>query len=235
MPLTFTTRASDLPWVNAVWTCTSDAVAEMTSVATARWGLVFWEQDGTRGAAITGPETATATAPVPEGASFTGIELEIGTFLRGLPPSRLVDAGSPLTVLPDRRFRLHGQDWELPGPDDAEALVGRLVAAGLLGHDPVVSDLVGEGVSLTTRTVQRRFRAATGLTAGAVRQTERARRAAVRLAGGAHPASVVHDLGFYDEPHLARALRRYVGRTATELRSGSGGALALDLTQASTS
>ena len=30
---------------------------------------------------------------------------------------------------------------------------------------------------------------------------------------------------------VARALRRYVGRTANELRSGTGGALALDLPQ----
>jgi AraC-like DNA-binding protein len=40
---------------------------------------------------------------------------------------------------------------------------------------------------------------------------------------------VVSSLGYYDEPHLARALRRYVGRTASQLRTGAGGALALSV------
>ena len=37
------------------------------------------------------------------------------------------------------------------------------------------------------------------------------------------------------EPHLARALRSYVGRTAMQLREGDGGAIALSLDQRSTS
>ena len=37
------------------------------------------------------------------------------------------------------------------------------------------------------------------------------------------------------QPRLARALRRYVGRTATQLRAGTGGAIALDLPQPTTS
>jgi hypothetical protein len=28
---------------------------------------------------------------------------------------------------------------------------------------------------------------------------------------------VVHRLGYFDQPHLARSLTRYVGRTATQL------------------
>ncbi|HEY1179352.1 MAG TPA: helix-turn-helix domain-containing protein, partial [Phytomonospora sp.] len=79
------------------------------------------------------------------------------------------------------------------------------------------------------RTLERRFRAATGLTRGAVRQIVRARAAAERLASGTATGDVVADLGYYDEPHLARALRRFVGRTAGQLREGRGGAIALDL------
>jgi hypothetical protein len=46
---------------------------------------------------------------------------------------------------------------------------------------------------------------------------------------------VVARLGYYDEPHLSRALRRFVGRTATQLREGTGGALGLSLDQPTTS
>src|SRR3954468_5480906 len=72
MGLEFETRVSDSPWISSVWACRSDQVAEMTSVATETWGLVFWEQDGTAYAAVTGPEASSGTAPVPTDASFVG-------------------------------------------------------------------------------------------------------------------------------------------------------------------
>ena len=93
----------------------------------------------------------------------------------------------------------------------------------------------GDRSALSLRTVERRFRVAAGLTRGAVVQVERARTAAVMLAAGGCVADVVDKLGYYDEPHLARTLRRYVGRSAGQLRSGVGGAIALDLAQCTTS
>jgi hypothetical protein len=236
MGLRFTTRRSDSPWVDVVWTCTSDRLSEMTSVAAARCGLVFWEHDGRPYAAVTGPETATATAPVPEGATFVGIELAIGAELRGMPSPSLTDGGVELPDTARRSFRLAGSRWETPGPDDAEALVERLVRDGALGRDPIVGEVVRGGrPELSDRTLERRFRAATGLTRGAVRQIERAREAAHLLAAGKGAGDVVASLSYFDQPHLARALRRYVGRTATQLREGAGGALALDLPQPTTS
>ncbi|MGY1740948.1 MULTISPECIES: helix-turn-helix domain-containing protein [unclassified Blastococcus] len=228
MGLEIATRASDSPWIDSVWTSRSDAVSEMTSVASETWGLVFWEQDGVRHAAVTGPETRSGTAPVPEGAVFVGIQFAVGTALRRTPTPALVDSGLALPDTTSRHFTLHGDRWETPGPDDAEALVERLVRRGVVERDPLVAAaLRGSGVPGSDRTVERRFRAATGLTRGAVDQIARARAATTLLLGGATAAGVVAELGYYDEPHLARALRRYVGRTAGQLRSGTGGALAL--------
>jgi AraC-like DNA-binding protein len=110
------------------------------------------------------------------------------------------------------------------------------VKDGVVVRDPIVGEVVRGGrPEVSDRTLERRFRAATGLTRGAVRQIERAREAAYLLAAGKGPTDVVASLGYFDQPHLARALRRYVGRTATQLRDGSGGALALDLPQPTTS
>lgn len=207
----------------------------MTSVAGARWGLVFWRQDGRAYTSITGPETRTGMAPVPEGANFTGIEFAVGTSLRAVPTSALVDAGVELPDTTRWTFRLDGARWETPGPDDAEALVERLVRAGAVVADPLVAEVLrGHRPDVSGRTVERRFRAATGLTLGAVRQIERARTAAGLLAAGDPAAVVVAKLRYFDEPHLARALRSYVGRTAGQLREGAGGAIGLDLDQRST-
>lgn len=230
MGLRFTSRRSDSPWVDVVWTCGSDGVEEMTSVAGARCGLVFWEHDGRAHATVTGPETAAGRAPVPEGARFVGVEFAIGTTLRDLPVAALVDGGVDLPGATPNAFHLAGSRWERPGPDDAEALVERLVRAGAVVRDPLVGEVLRGGrPEVSDRTLERRFRAATGLTRGAVRQIERAREAAHLLAVGKAPADVAAGLGFFDQPHLARALRRYVGRTASQVQEGTGGALALDL------
>ncbi|MEV0236330.1 helix-turn-helix domain-containing protein [Nonomuraea sp. NPDC050786] len=236
MGLRFKTRESDSAWVDTVWTCTSEHVTAMTSIAGVRWGLVFWEHAGRSYAGITGPETRTSTAPVPEGATFTGIEFAVGTSLRSVPTPALVDGGIALPDTTRRTFRLDGARWETPGPDDAEALVESLVRAGIVLRDLLVTDVVrGYRPVVSGRTVERRFRAATGLTRGAIRQIERARIAAQLLSAGDPAADVVAKLDYFDEPHLARALRSYIGRTVRQLREGAGGAIALDLDQRLTS
>jgi hypothetical protein len=234
--LRFATRRSDSPWIDTVWTCTSEQIAAMTSVAGVRWGLVFWEQAGVAYAGITGPETRTGTAPVPEGATFTGIEFAAGTSLRAVPMPALVDGGIGLPDTTRRTFRLDGARWEMPRPDDCEALVDGLVRAEIVVRDPLVADVLrGYRPAVSGRTVERRFRAATGLTQGAVRQIERARTAAELLTAGVAAGDVAARLGYFDEPHLARALRSYVGRTIRQLREGASGAIALDLGQRLTS
>jgi len=234
--LVFDTRPSESPWISSVWTCRSDDVATMTSVASETWGLVFWSEDGVPQAAIVGPETRTTCAPVPREASFVGIQFAVGTSLRIADTCTLVDAGMELPDVRARSFWLDGRRWQTPDPEDAELLVDRLVRHEVLVRDPVVAGaLRGESPSVSPRTVERRFRAATGLTRGAVAQIERVRTAAGLLAGGASVGDVVAKLDYYDEPHLARMLRRYVGRTAQQLRDGAGGAVGLDPAQFTTS
>ena len=219
-----------------MWTCTSDDVSTMTAVASETWGLVFWQGEGTPQAAIVGPESRTAAAPVPPEASFVGIQFAVGTSLRIGDTTALVDRRIPLPDARSRTFWLDGRRWPTPDADDAELLVERLVRRGVLVRDPVVTGVLrGDRSALSPRTVERRFRAATGLTRGAVAQIERVRSAAGMLAAGARVDDVVERLGYYDEPHLARMLRRYVGRSAQQLRSGAGDAIALDPAQYTTS
>jgi AraC-like DNA-binding protein len=68
--------------------------------------------------------------------------------------------------------------------------------------------------------VQRRIVTTTGLARGAIRRIERARQAAVLIREGQPAQQVAHSLGYFDQPHLARSLARFVGRTATQLATG---------------
>src|SRR5690606_3343142 len=66
---------------------------------------IFWEQDGVPHVEVTGPETGTATAPVPAGATFVGVQMAVGTALRMVPTGRLLDGGISLPEVTRRGFR----------------------------------------------------------------------------------------------------------------------------------
>jgi AraC-like DNA-binding protein len=92
------------------------------------------------------------------------------------------------------------------------------VREDVLVRDPIVAAVLrGASPDVSERTIQRRFVAATGRTRGAVRQIHRARQAAILIQEGVPAHDVIHRLGYFDQPHLARSLTRYIGRTATQL------------------
>lgn len=219
MGLEIESRPSDSPYIERVWRSSSSGVSRMTSVASAHWDLVFWQHRGRVRVAVMGPESKAGPAPVPEDATFFGIVFALGTSLSHLPAGRLVDGSAEMPGATRRSFRLNGSVWQLPGYDNAEEFARRLAREGDLLRDPVVTAALGDPrPEVSERTVQRRFASATGLTRGAVRQINRARQAAVLITDGLPAHDVVDRLGYFDQPHLARSLTRYIGRTATQLR-----------------
>ena len=204
----------------------------MRAVASGTCGLVFWSEDGSPQAAVVGPQSRTSVAPVPSEASFVGIEFKVGTSLRIADMVSIVDGGIALPDARSHSFWLDGRRWTTPVADDAELFVDQLIRHGVIARDPVVTAVArGDRPVLSSRTVERRFRAATGLTRGTIAQIERVRTASVMLATGEHVPDIVDRLGDFDEPHLVRMLRRYIGRSAQQLRSGTGGAIGLDIAQ----
>lgn len=214
-------RASASPYVARVWRGHAVGVERMMSVAVSTWELVMWRHQGRLNVAARGPESSASTAEVPDGATSLGIAFSHGTWMPHLSMARLVDDQLDSPHVTDDHFALRGESWRLPTFDGAEDFVTGLVRAGLLVRDPLVGKVVaGEPVGVATRTVQRRVSRATGLTQAAIRQIERARQAAILLADGVPTTDVVHGCGYHDQPHLARSLRRFIGRTATQLRRG---------------
>jgi hypothetical protein len=219
MPLENEDRPSDSPYVHRVWRSRASGVARMTSIATSNWELVFWAHEGRVYAGVRGPETVVSSVDVPDGSESFGITFAHGTSMPHLPVARLVDSAVETPYATSRRFVLRGEQWPVPDFESAEQFVARLVREGVVARDPLVDDVVaGATPDLGARSVQRRVVASTGLTQGGIRQIERARQAAILLGEGALPLDVVNRLGYYDQPHLARSLQRFIGRTATELR-----------------
>ena len=99
----------------------------------------------------------------------------------------------------------------------------RLVRAGLVATDPHIGDVLrGDTRGRSRRTDQRRVLRATGMTHATIRQIRRARRATMLLRAGAALVDVAYDAGYYDQAHLTRSLRRFVGQTPAAIAAGCG-------------
>ena len=211
-------RPSDSPLIAQVWRAHSTGVDTMTSVANSTWELVIWTEGEHLLTTVRGPETRASTAPVPHDSASLGILFAHGVHMPHLPVTGLVDAEAPPRTARDGTLRLRDETWPLPTYEGAEQLVDALAEAGVLVRDSLVADVLdGLDPQVSARTVQRRVHTTTGLTLGTIRQIARAREAALRLGDGVPILDVVHELGFYDQSHLSRALSRFIGRTATQL------------------
>lgn len=220
MGLAFESRPSDSPYIDRVWRSRAVDVDSMTSIARAQWDLVFWEFEGHTYAGIQGPESKASPAPVPPESVTFGIRFCLGASMTAVPVTGLVDAFVAVPCSSPTSFRLPGSRWRIPDFDNAEVFVQRLVRAGVLIRDPAAARMLGEeAIGRCPRTIQRRFRTATGLTRGVVRQILRAQRAAILIQDGTPTHEVLGSLGYFDQAHLARSLTRFIGRTATDLRS----------------
>ena len=217
-------RTSWSPLVEETWQTRSEPEESFISVAATHWEMVVTRQRGAARLTVRGPETRATAVPIPQDAEFFGIEFSAGTFMPDLPPGRLVDRTLTLPQVSDRSFWLDGSAWELPGLDNADVFVDRLVHAGLLVHDPIVPEVLhGEVAGFSTRSVERRVARATGLSRGAIERIRRAERAVELLSRGVPASDVARRAGYADQPHLTRSLKRFVGQTPSQIvGSGAG-------------
>src|SRR5690349_3180170 len=221
---TFERRSSRSPMIEQTWQTRSEPGESFISVAVSHWEMVVTRQRGTARLTVRGPETKASTSPIPADAEFFGIQFSLGTFMPGLPPGQLADGSITLPQATRTSFWLDGNSWEFPGPDNADVFVDRLVRAGLLVHDPVVpAALQGDVEGWSTRSLERRVSRATGLTRGVIGQIRRAERAVELLRRGVSPIDVAGQAGYADQPHLTRSLRRFAGRTPSQVAAPSLG------------
>lgn len=218
MSIIFEDRPSDSPFVERIWRSRCESAGTFLSLALNRCQLVVWHEHGKTNFTVRGPETKATRIDCPVHDEFVGILLTCGTFMAPLPAGKLVDEAATLPDATSRSFWLNGSAWEYPGYENADTFVDRLVREGLLVREPVVdAALHGQLNDLSLRSAQRRFLRATGLTQGAVRQIERARYATSLLREGVSILDTVAQAGYFDQPHLTRAMRYFIGQTPTQI------------------
>jgi AraC-like DNA-binding protein len=221
MTLVYEARPSDSPYVERMWHCTSEYPGSFMSIAAMHWEMVVTKYQGRTILTVRGPETKATPLPYPEGAEWFGIDFKLGSFMPQFPPTTLVnhqDVHLPLAS--SRSFWLEGASWEFPTIENADIFVNRLVRAGLVVHDPVVEEMLLHRhfpKDLSPRSIQYRVQRATGLNNKLIYQIGRARRAAALLQQGMSILDTLYDAGYFDQPHLTRFLKRFIGQTPTQI------------------
>jgi AraC-like DNA-binding protein len=213
-------RPSDSPFINNVGWGITNGEGTAPLHADPGWYMLFTRQNGQTQIALGGPVTKTWFLPYTRDDEWFGIHFSTGTFIPHLPATSLVNNLIGLPGASHNRFWLNGCTWEIPNHENAESFARRLLREDMLMHDPLLdSVLLEQPQELSFSTVRRRFLRAAGLTPGVLHQIQRARKAAALLIQGLSILDTVHEAGYFDQPHLTRSLKYYMGYTPAQLIS----------------
>ena len=218
----FEDRASDHPFVEKVWRCQSERSDAFLSVAANSFEIVVTHLGKKSLLTLRGPETKATAMECPGAGEWVAVRFKAGTFMPQFLPGSLRDHND-INLLPAsaRSFWLNGSALEYPGFENAETFVKRLVASGVLCRDHVVEDVLRcRPADRSLRSIQRRFLRSTGVTYATFRLIERARGATNLLREGVSILDVVSRLGYFDQAHLTRSLRRFIGETPAKIIDG---------------
>ena len=221
---------SESEFVEKAWRSHSEPEAAFMSIAVSRWHMVVTTRNDVTRLTLRGPETRATVTSIPVGVEFFGIVFSLGTFMPAVPLGLIVDRAVTLPAATPSSVWLDGSRWELPSPDNADVFVDRLVRQGLIVRDSVVAESFQNDVDgVSPRTLQRRVARATGVTRSTVRQIARAEMAVEAIGNGVSPHDVALRLGYADQAHLIRSLKRFIGQTPTQIDRGGHWSIASPL------
>jgi Helix-turn-helix domain len=223
MSILYEQRSSESPYVESITHGRTADDGSAVRPAESRWHMVVTRQEGDDARTfVVGPLTTSGVASWTEGAEILWVRFGLGTFMPHLPVMNSLDKEMVLPGATDRSFWLGGSAWKFPDHENVETFVERLVRNGLLVRDPIVkAALEGRPQALSPRTLRHRFLRATGLSQSRVLGIERAGRTAALLRRGVSISDAVHEEGYFDQPHLTRSLKRWVGHTPAQIIAAS--------------
>jgi hypothetical protein len=218
MTVIYQERPSDSPFVQTIWQ--THAVSDGCDIVLAdgSWDILIYKRDGETRLTIWGAMTKAAPIPHCAGDECLGIRFKLGTFMPHLPGEQLSDLGVPLPGATSKSFWLRASAWQFPNFENVDSFLAWLAHDELLARDPLVDGVLqGQVPEISPRSIQRRFQHVTGLTQRSIYQIERARYAAQLLERGVSILDAVDLAGYTDQPHLTKAIRRYIGQTPAQL------------------
>lgn len=218
MSFLYEKRTIDSPFVSAVWRTEDTSDGMYLAAADGAWDLIFTYRDGNTDVRLSGPSSRATPVNYQNGNRNLGIRLRTGSFLTSLPACTMLDTTIVLPKVRTNAFWFDSTVLEIPTFENVHQFIDKLAEQNLLAQDIVVdSHMRDRELTLTSRSVQRHFLHATGLSPWHHQQIKRAARAVRYLEEGFDILHVVHMLGYADQPHMTRALKRFSGCTPGEI------------------
>jgi len=215
-------RLSDSLYVEEVtrgWTMSEGSAIRP---AESNWHLVFVKEHGRSRSLIVGPWTAAGVAAWGDDAEILWVKFRLGVFMPHLPVREFLDSERSLPEAAGKSFWLKSAAWELPDFENVDTFVNRLMRDEILVLDPIVDAMLQDQLlDVPSRTMRHHFLRATGLTQSRIRQMKRAQQATALLRQGVPILDTVHKVGYFDQPHLSRALKQFVGHTPAQIVQAS--------------
>jgi AraC-like DNA-binding protein len=182
------------------------------------WHLIFTRQSGILRILVVGALEAARPLSYTADAESLWIRFKVGTFMPYLPAPSTLNREIALPEGSGDNFWLNDKVWQIPTFENADIFVEQLVRAGALTYDPLIGAALRDELANTSeRTIRYRFQHSTGLRQNYIRQIKRAERALELLHQGESILHTAHELGYADQPHLTRSLKRLLGYTPREL------------------
>jgi len=218
MSLSYEERLSDSPYVEKVthgWTASEGSTIRPAEIS---WHMILTRHSGGTQFLLVGPLETSGVASWGGEAEILWIKFKLGAFMPHLPTRDILESETALPEASSRSFWLKGSAWQFPDYDNADTFVQKLVREEVLAYDPLVNAVLqGEPAEMSPRTVRHRFLRATGLTQSHIVQFERAQRAESLLQQGCSILNTVYEAGYFDQPHLTRSLKQFIGYTPAQI------------------
>ncbi len=217
MSFLYEEKFSSSRFVDVVWRTVDVTDGTYLAAADACWDIIFTRTPGGSRVLLSGPSSRPTAVPYRAGNRNVGVRFTQGTFFTHVEPRSMCDRTLPLPVPDEYHFELADRMWTMPEYESIDELLTGFGDGGLLGHDEVIDvALHGGEPAVSPRTIERHFTRITGHSLRQVRQIARAREAAARLRTGEPIADVAYALGYADQSHLTRDVKRLIGYTPAE-------------------
>jgi AraC-like DNA-binding protein len=214
MSIIYEERLSDSPYIETIMHGQTVGDGSTIRPAESGWHMVFVRHSSNPVPLIVGPWTTAGVASWGAGSEILWIKFKLGVFMPHLPPKKFLDTEIALPAASSKSFWLNSSSWQYPGYENVETFIDRLVRDEVLVQDLIISTaLQNQLPEMSLRTVRHRFQRATGLTHSHIRQLARAQQAAELLHQGVPILDAVYEMGYFDQAHLTRALKHFIGKT----------------------
>ncbi len=211
-------RPSESPFANDITHSLTTDKGKLYVMPDGRWDLmIVWSKGKTNVIVMNGPMLQAAHIPYEGEAEMLVITFDPSTYMIS---DRFFNKGMHnLPVLGNHAMKIGSDVIEIPTFDNADIFIQHLYHRGILGQDNVVTDVLNSAsLSISDRTKQRHFLQVTGMTHDYYTQIQRAQKAYDLLCQGERAIDVAYDMGFSDQFHLSKSLKKILGQTPTQIQ-----------------